>query len=577
MSTTSELKSFGVIDEKELAELSAVIELTRWVKDGNVTPYFLWCLRDFMLDYKQYQSSDDYMENVINVKNYDPNTERYRTRKNLSEFFKERGCLFFVRPVHDEKMIRNLEEARLEDLRPEFRSAVSIFKEKVMGHLKPKRFNNKILNGSAFVRLIGDILVAFNENKVPEIVSSVERIIFEEQKELLSVLEQKIDEFVSKHKDDIEEAYRTGPQWLWNEVYEAGLKKHDAELCSAIFGQAIDTLCKKLDQEAQSSNAKMLQEFDLAVENLIMNSNNDASNFKTTLAELFEEFKVNDMKLKGRFFRDKVLFRLIDRYNQEKQQDSTRYKAELEERTKDVETERTKRDNLNKYIKEQKTTVDEYTRKIDRYQDLLKQKNTELNTIKNIDNNEKTLLNQLSIYEERIATLEKENRDLQLKGGKALNQSLLQSGLFDQIDSMELTGDKAVQLKDYFEYLKEEVLKENSYLSDKVEQLLLENDQLKIQSVEAAEKDNIILELKEAISKLQSKRTSNTNSDQQVAFLIAETKRLKAEKMNFYYVIKELTKCLKKKKHQLKNALSMLTEEDLAEVDAVMEEFKIKY
>ena len=41
--------NFGVIDEKELSEMTAVIELTKWVKDGNVVPYFLWCLRDFVL------------------------------------------------------------------------------------------------------------------------------------------------------------------------------------------------------------------------------------------------------------------------------------------------------------------------------------------------------------------------------------------------------------------------------------------------------------------------------------------------------------------------------------------------
>ena len=43
------LTSFSVIDEKELSELTAVINLTRWVKEGDAVPYFLWCLRDFTL------------------------------------------------------------------------------------------------------------------------------------------------------------------------------------------------------------------------------------------------------------------------------------------------------------------------------------------------------------------------------------------------------------------------------------------------------------------------------------------------------------------------------------------------
>lgn len=43
------LTSFSVIDEKELSELTAVISLTKWVKEGDAVPSFLWCLRDFTL------------------------------------------------------------------------------------------------------------------------------------------------------------------------------------------------------------------------------------------------------------------------------------------------------------------------------------------------------------------------------------------------------------------------------------------------------------------------------------------------------------------------------------------------
>ena len=91
--TISKLNSFGIIDEKQLADLSAVIELTKWVKDGNVIPYFVWCLRDFMLDYKQYNNSDDYMENVLNIANYDQNSEKYQSGRTLQTSLKtEAAC-----------------------------------------------------------------------------------------------------------------------------------------------------------------------------------------------------------------------------------------------------------------------------------------------------------------------------------------------------------------------------------------------------------------------------------------------------------------------------------------------------
>lgn len=101
--------NFGVIDEKELSEMTAVIELTKWVKEGNVVPYFLWCLRDFVLSTEGMDNSDDYMEKVISLKDLEPNSSKYIMRKLFSEFFKDRGCLFFVRPLNDEKKIRTIE------------------------------------------------------------------------------------------------------------------------------------------------------------------------------------------------------------------------------------------------------------------------------------------------------------------------------------------------------------------------------------------------------------------------------------------------------------------------------------
>lgn len=69
--------NFGVIDEKELQELATVIELTKWVKDGNVIPYFLWCLRDFVLQTQGSDNSDDYMEKVLSVNDLDPQSSKY--------------------------------------------------------------------------------------------------------------------------------------------------------------------------------------------------------------------------------------------------------------------------------------------------------------------------------------------------------------------------------------------------------------------------------------------------------------------------------------------------------------------
>ena len=88
-------------------------------------------------------------------------------RKCFTDFFRDRGCLFFVRPCNDEKQIRNIDHLNFEDLRIEFQKAVNIFKERVHINLKPKRYNGKVLNGKSFINLIKEILDSFNSNKVP--------------------------------------------------------------------------------------------------------------------------------------------------------------------------------------------------------------------------------------------------------------------------------------------------------------------------------------------------------------------------------------------------------------------------
>lgn len=43
------------------------------------------------------------MEKVLSTKDLDSNNSKYIMRKLFTDFFKERGCLFFVRPLNDEK------------------------------------------------------------------------------------------------------------------------------------------------------------------------------------------------------------------------------------------------------------------------------------------------------------------------------------------------------------------------------------------------------------------------------------------------------------------------------------------
>ena len=61
--------------------------------------------------------------------------------------------------------------------------------------------------------------------------------------------------------------------------------------------------------------------------------------------------------------------------------------------------------------------------------------------------------------------------------------------------------------------------------------------------------------------------------------IIGENKILLADKMNYFYVIQEIVKVLKKKKDaKLNHAINMLNnEQDQIQVRQIMQEFKVSY
>ena len=544
--------NFGVIDEKQLGELAAVIEMTKWVKDGNVIPYFLWCLRDFVLDTKGYDDSDDYMEHVLSTKDYDVKSDKYKMRKSFLEFFKERGCLFFVRPLNDEKKIREIEKQDFEDLRPEFREAVDVFKQRVHHFLKPKRYNNKVLNGATFCMLIKEILDSFNNKRVPEIKSSIERVLQMEKRELVSYMKKFIDKFFIDQINE-DNFVEKGVKAIIKIVEDECKKKQNSEIAGELVSELIKYFFEKLKKEKKGLFSKKLNEMNEDLESLIFQSEEKIENYTEKLTEIIEKHKLTNKEVPMDFLKKKIIDRIIKKFLIENNKIKESFKNELEEKEKDIEAEKIKKDNLNSHMEEQKQRVSEYTKKIEHYQNMLKLKNEEISDLREINNNEKALLNQLSSYKEKILELEKQTQDLK-KGKKYsvnnLRQSIMNESVLDQINGGNMTKDVSENLKAYFDYLKDEVLKENDFYIKKVDMLELENNELKLEIVETAEKDKKIERLQTDLKKARSINTDANQLSQETALYIAENRRLTAEKMNFHYVIKEVIKAAKKKKSQ---------------------------
>ena len=69
---------------------------------------------------------------------------------------------------------------------------------------------------------------------------------------------------------------------------------------------------------------------------------------------------------------------------------------------------------------------------------------------------------------------------------------------------------------------------------------------------------------------------SADKGEEKVIKLDYENKILKAEKANFYYLLKETIQKLKKKNNNLENALSLLNEQEQEEVLELFKELGVK-
>ena len=137
------------------------------------------------------------------------------------------------------------------------------------------------------------------------------------------------------------------------------------------------------------------------------------------------------------------------------------------------------------------------------------------------------------------------------------------------------SGSDKDNLKEYFDYLKKELLKENQELKQKLEESIEEIQYLKSNKLDEKDKDLLIDELKEKLKKEATDNLSGKQNNEEMAILLSENKKYKAEKIYFYYIIKEIIKLSKKQKHQVNNALSFLSEEDVQEIIKILKEFKL--
>jgi hypothetical protein len=268
--------SMGAIDEQALEELSLVCKLTEHIhiKSQSSTnpnlyssyfPKFMWVLRDFALELVDEAglsiSANQYMERCLQPVNgtSEDVAQKNLVRKILADFFRDRECVTMVRPVNDERKLRNIQEVAYQQLRPEFREQIEDFVQKIVGNIRPKMIEGLVVNGVMLASLAESYVTAINANSIPTISTAWERAMQVQMKECYAravvAHKEQLDKISPKLPTDelnLREADRKGKSRAYKILAEIPTNQTNLE--------AVTKLRQKLEEKMDSQFESMMKE-----------------------------------------------------------------------------------------------------------------------------------------------------------------------------------------------------------------------------------------------------------------------------------------------------------------------------
>lgn len=189
------------IDENAVESLALVINFAKKIQSSyknvdnyaNNFPSFLWVLRDFALELIDGSGKritpNQYLENALNAIEFDGNQsideetmKKNEIRKLLKVFFKERDCYTLIRPVSDEKKLRNIDKLPKNELRGEFLQQMDDLVQRIFLSVRPKQVQGSYLNGKMYLDLVKMYINSLNNNSIPDVKTSW-KIVIDQQME----------------------------------------------------------------------------------------------------------------------------------------------------------------------------------------------------------------------------------------------------------------------------------------------------------------------------------------------------------------------------------------------------------
>ena len=216
--------SFGAIDETAITTLSFILNLSKLIKIKSLShedkeeelaeyfPSFLWLLRDFSLKLENIEGKEitekEYLESALENKkgNSDMINEKNEVRNLIKAYFPDRDCFTMVRPVEKENELQNLQNLPDDMLRKEFLIQAQNFRKKVFNLVTPKTFHKRALNGNMLIELIQNILDSINNGAIPVIENTWKYVVQSEciknTQNLTNKFSEEINNFRNINKKD---------------------------------------------------------------------------------------------------------------------------------------------------------------------------------------------------------------------------------------------------------------------------------------------------------------------------------------------------------------------------------------
>ena len=309
ISSTFIYNSMGSIDEQALEDLSLVCKLTQHIQVksspspssqtqsdlySQYFPRFIWAVRDFCLQLVNKEgkaiTSNQYLEDCLQQSSSSTSTSESKSkneiRKILKDYFRERDCYTFVRPINKDKKLRNIQEVAFEELRPDFKEQVSNFVSQVLNNVRVKMLDGVTVTGKSLSMLLEQYIDAINRDAVPTISTAWERTIDIQIKEayraansLYKKLVKNIRSDLPKEDSDLraseQEVRKAGLKIIEKVPVISGLKEEILKIKHKFIDRcdsALETLLSQNFTASRSKSAGYLRELFDAMEDKIMSN-----------------------------------------------------------------------------------------------------------------------------------------------------------------------------------------------------------------------------------------------------------------------------------------------------------------